>query len=75
MSGIDVLKEIRSYDHKATVILITGYGSVESAVTAIKSGAVDFIEKSWNAEEMIHRIQHTLDMYGKQRKHQPPDTN
>jgi len=73
MSGIEVLKAIREYDHEATVILITGYGSVESAVAAIKSGAADFIEKSWDVEDLIQRIQSTLQVYGKRKNHEPPD--
>jgi DNA-binding NtrC family response regulator len=75
MSGIDVLKEIRAYDHEATVILLTGYGSVESAVAAIKSGAADFIEKSWDAEDLIQRIHSTLQRYGKRKNHAAPDAN
>jgi DNA-binding NtrC family response regulator len=73
MSGIEVLKEIREYDHEAIVILITGYGSVESAVAAIKSGAADFIEKSWDAEDLIQKIHSTLQVYGKRKNHASPD--
>jgi DNA-binding NtrC family response regulator len=44
-SGIDVLREARKVDAHLPVILVTAYGSVEEAVTAMKEGAFDFIQK------------------------------
>ena len=44
-SGIDVLREARRVDNALPVILVTAYGSVEEAVTAMKEGAFDFIQK------------------------------
>jgi len=44
-SGIDVLRESRRVDNSIPVILVTAYGSVEEAVTAMKEGAFDFIQK------------------------------
>lgn len=44
-SGIDLLSRLRSFDSDISVILITGYGSVETAVEAIKKGAYDYITK------------------------------
>lgn len=44
-SGIDVLREARRVDPTLAVILMTAYGSVEEAVTAMKEGAFDFIQK------------------------------
>src|SRR6202050_75602 len=44
-SGIDVLREARKVDAQLPVILVTAYGSVEEAVTAMKEGAFDFIQK------------------------------
>src|SRR5271168_3770568 len=44
-SGLDVLREARKVDSALPVILITAYGSVEEAVTAMKDGAFDFIQK------------------------------
>ena len=45
MDGITLLKEIKK-DHPETMaIILSGYGSVESAVKAVKLGAVDFLEK------------------------------
>ncbi|HXZ12857.1 MAG TPA: sigma-54 dependent transcriptional regulator [Candidatus Sulfotelmatobacter sp.] len=44
-SGIDVLREARKAEPTLPVILVTAYGSVEEAVTAMKEGAFDFIQK------------------------------
>jgi DNA-binding NtrC family response regulator len=44
-SGIDVLREARRVEPTMPVILMTAYGSVEEAVTAMKDGAFDFIQK------------------------------
>jgi DNA-binding NtrC family response regulator len=44
-SGLDVLREVRRADPTIPVILVTAYGSVEEAVTAMKEGAFDFIQK------------------------------
>src|SRR5580698_2113925 len=44
-SGIDVLREARRAEPTLPVILMTAYGSVEEAVTAMKEGAFDFIQK------------------------------
>jgi len=44
-SGLDVLREARRFEPTLPVILVTAYGSVEEAVTAMKEGAFDFIQK------------------------------
>jgi len=44
-SGLDVLREARRVENTLPVILITAYGSVEDAVTAMKEGAYDFVQK------------------------------
>ena len=44
-SGLDVLREVKQADPSIPVILMTAYGSVEEAVTAMKEGAFDFIQK------------------------------
>jgi len=46
------MEEVRRLDSKATAIIVTGYGSIESAVEAIKCGAYDFITKPFEMEVM-----------------------
>ncbi len=43
--GLDVLKEIVSYDTKAQVLMITAYATIETAVSAVKMGAFDYLPK------------------------------
>ena len=45
MDGIEVLKQIKTLDSEAEVIVITGHGDMDSAISAIRSGASDFITK------------------------------
>jgi len=54
-SGLDVLRAIKEADPDVLVIIITGYGTVESAVAAIKIGAYDYIKKPVKADA-IHLI-------------------
>ena len=51
-SGLEVLREARRADAMIPVILITAYGSVEDAVTAMKDGAFDFIQKPVDLEHL-----------------------
>lgn len=54
-SGLDVLRAMREIDPELLVIIITGYGTVESAVEALKIGAYDYIKKPFKADA-IHLI-------------------
>jgi len=49
-SGLDVLAALREVDPEVLVIIITGYGTVESAVEALKMGAYDYIKKPFKAD-------------------------
>jgi len=53
ISGIGLLKEIKNIDSGIAVILITGYGSIESAVEAMKEGAFDYITKPILDDEIM----------------------
>ncbi len=52
MSGLELLKEIKSRKPQIEVILITGMGTIDSAVAAMKSGAYDYITKPVNFQEL-----------------------
>jgi DNA-binding NtrC family response regulator len=52
-NGMDVLGEIRSHDAQLPVIMITAFGTVENAVRAMQSGAVNFIQKPWDNEKLL----------------------
>lgn len=57
MSGLEVLKKIREFDQAAKVIVVTGYGSVESAVLVLRHGALDYFEKSGKTSLLLEKIQ------------------
>lgn len=53
MDGMDLMKEILSLSPDTSVIIITGHGSIDSAVSAIKQGAFDYITKPLQRENVI----------------------
>jgi DNA-binding NtrC family response regulator len=60
MDGIQILREVKTLSPETQVILITAYGSIDSAVTAMKEGASDYLTKPFSMEELlliIKRIQ------------------
>lgn len=52
-SGMDVLKDVQRIDPTLPVVIITAIGALETAVTAIKQGAFDYITKPWNNEKLL----------------------
>lgn len=56
MSGIELLEELTGKQLPLAVIMMTAYGDVPLAVRAMKSGAVDFIEKPIDSEVLLQRI-------------------
>ena len=52
-NGMDILSEIRARDPQLPVIMITAYGTVENAVTAMQAGATNFIQKPWDNEKLL----------------------
>ncbi|HHT9130003.1 MAG TPA: sigma-54-dependent transcriptional regulator [Candidatus Brocadiaceae bacterium] len=60
MSGIDFLKEIKKYNQEIIVVIMTAYGTLESAVSAIKEGAYDYIAKPFSTDELIIKLQRAL---------------
>lgn len=52
VDGMAVLKRIRKTDRTAVVIMVTGYATVDSALTAINDGAYDYIAKPFKWEEL-----------------------
>ena len=55
-NGLEVLAELRERDPAANVIMITAYGTVENAVSAMQAGAVNFIQKPWDNEKLLADI-------------------
>jgi two-component system response regulator AtoC len=60
-SGFEVLKEIKQINKDALIIIITAFGGVESAVSAIKAGAYDYIEKPFELESVKITVNRALE--------------
>jgi HD-GYP domain-containing protein (c-di-GMP phosphodiesterase class II) len=56
ISGIDTLKELRGIDQEVMVIIITGYGTLQTAIEAIRYGVFDYIPKPFNVPEIMSII-------------------
>jgi len=56
MSGMEALKRIRKENPDVQIIMLTGHGSVEKGVEAIKAGAVDFLEKPADLNKIMEKI-------------------
>ena len=59
-SGLDVLKELHHRHCAVPLFIISGQGDIPMAVDAIKNGALDFIEKPFNAATMVSRIREAI---------------
>ena len=56
LDGLELLDEIKRRDPSIPVLVISGHGSLDTAVAAIRKGAVDFIEKPFEAERLLHMV-------------------
>lgn len=61
ITGIDLLKKIKEEWPETEVIIITGYGTVKTAVDALKYGAYDFIEKPFTPEVLLNSVGRCLE--------------
>jgi two-component system, NtrC family, response regulator AlgB len=57
MSGLDLLGKAREYFPSATVVIMTAYGTIDTAVAAMKSGAYDYMVKPFTPEQLEHLIE------------------
>jgi FixJ family two-component response regulator len=64
-SGLDILKELRGEDYPAPIFMISGQGDISMAVSAIKNGALDFIEKPFRGSEIVARLDEAIDAYAR----------
>ena len=56
LDGLDLLDEIKRRDPSIPVLVISGHGNLDTAVAAIRRGAVDFIEKPFNADRLLLNV-------------------
>jgi two-component system nitrogen regulation response regulator NtrX len=56
LDGLELLEEIKKRDASIPVLMISGHGNIDTAVAAIRRGAVDFIEKPFEADRLLHLV-------------------
>jgi two-component system nitrogen regulation response regulator NtrX len=56
LDGLQLLQEVKRVDPSLPVLIISGHGNLDTAVAAIREGAVDFIEKPFEAERLLHLV-------------------
>lgn len=61
LSGLDILKKLRDVRVDASFIIMTGFGTVDTAVEAMKLGAVDFVQKPFFRDELLMRVHAAAD--------------
>ena len=59
-TGLDAIRSIHEADPALPIILMTSYSSMESAIAALRAGAVDYIVKPFNNDEFLHAVQRAL---------------
>src|SRR5882762_3576805 len=59
-SGMDVLRDVREKDRETPIFMVTAYGSIDTAVNALKLGANDFFTKPWKNEQLLIEIERMI---------------
>lgn len=62
MGGLELLENVKVVSPKTLVIVITGYGSIKTAVTALRLGVYDYLLKPCDEDELIIRVRRALEM-------------
>lgn len=73
LSGLQVHDELRRQQVHMPVLFLSGHGDIPMAVEAVQKGALDFIEKPFNPDHLVQRLQHALALEAQQhhtRQHQ-----
>ena len=67
--GIDLLARVQAYDSLLPVIVMTGWGSVDLAVEAMRRGVCDFVQKPWDNDQLVSTLRNEIDK-GRARRQQ-----
>ena len=70
-SGLEVLEEIRSMDSSSTIIVLTGYGSIPTTISAMKRGADYYLSKPADADQIL-AVYNRLQSASDDESHMPP---
>jgi len=66
-SGLELLRDLQAWPMHPPVIVLTGHGSVPTSVSALRGGAIDFIEKPPRPAALIARIREAIDIDARER--------
>src|SRR5438552_2582887 len=61
VGGLEVLAQIRKLDEELSIVILTAYGNVQTAVEAMKLGAADYLLKGFDLEELLLVVQRALE--------------
>lgn len=61
IDGIEVLKKLKKIDPNSVIIIITAFASVESAISAMRMGAYDYIQKPFKHDELLITVQRAIE--------------
>src|SRR5207302_9190775 len=64
-SGLDILRELNARQYPAPIFIISGIGDIPMAVEAIKNGALDFIEKPFDASTVVTRVREAVEAWAR----------
>jgi DNA-binding NtrC family response regulator len=60
MDGIEVLEKIKELEHDSTIVMISGHGTIETAVDALKKGAFDYIPKPPDLNRLLVTVRNAI---------------
>jgi len=60
INGLEVLEQMQSFDHVPTVVMMSGHGTLDAAMTATRLGALDFLEKPLEMDRMLLTVRNAL---------------
>jgi DNA-binding NtrC family response regulator len=61
LDGLELLNKIREYDQTISVVIMTGFGTIDMAVQALKNGAYDFLQKPFDKDHLVRVIRNGLE--------------
>jgi DNA-binding NtrC family response regulator len=61
LDGLQLLKKIRDYDKTVSIVIMTGYGTIDIAVQALKDGAYDFLQKPFDRDHIVRVVKNCLE--------------
>jgi two-component system nitrogen regulation response regulator NtrX len=64
LDGLDVLARLREDDPSALVVMISGHGTIDTAVEATRKGAYDFLEKPLDTDRLLVTLRRALELRG-----------